>query len=264
MCIAYLSLGRPDWPVLIAANRDEFHARPARAAGPWPGRPDVIAGQDLGAGGAWLGWAAGGRFALLTNYREPGLPTPPGAPSRGVLVRDYLLGSASAADYSQAIADRAGDWAGFNLIAGDAQEAWYLGNRDPSGSPRRLSPGCYVLSNHLLDTPWPKSRRLREALDALPPERWAREPDRVFELLHDTTPAPAGDLPATGLSPDREQLLSSPFIVSPDYGTRCSSLIVLRADGAALFSEQSYDASGQPAERHDWRSRAWSASPRCA
>ncbi|WP_323017420.1 NRDE family protein [Castellaniella sp.] len=253
MCIAYLSLGHPQWPVLIAANRDEFHARPTRAAGPWPARPDVIAGQDLNAGGAWLGWAAGGRFALLTNYREPGLPTPPHAPSRGVLVRDYLLGSASAADYSQAIARRAEDWAGFNLITGDAHQAWYLGNRDPAGSPRALPPGRYVLSNHLLDTPWPKSRRLREALDALPAARWAQSPDEVFALLHDTTQARAQDLPDTGLAAAREQLLSSPFIISPDYGTRCSTLIAIQADGATLFSEQSYDAAGQATERHDWR-----------
>ncbi|WP_322998199.1 NRDE family protein [Castellaniella sp.] len=253
MCIAYLSLGHPGWPVLIAANRDEFHARPAKAAGPWPGRPDVIAGQDLSAGGTWLGWAAGGRFALLTNYREPGRPTPPGAPSRGTLVRDYLLGSDSAADYSQAVAAHASDWAGFNLIAGDARQVCYLGNRDPSGRSRALVPGRYVLSNHLLDTPWPKARRLREALDALPPERWTQDPDQVFDLLHDTTAAHATELPDTGLPHAMEQLLSSPFIISPDYGTRCSTLIAIRADGAALFSEQSYDAAGQPTERHDWR-----------
>ncbi|MGB6241285.1 MAG: NRDE family protein [Castellaniella sp.] len=253
MCIAYLSLGHPQWPVLIAANRDEFHARPTRAAGPWPARPDVIAGQDLSAGGTWLGWAADGRFALLTNYREPGLPTPPGAPSRGVLVRDYLLGQTSAADYSRASALRAQDCAGFNLIVGDARQVWYLGNRDPAGTARLLARGRYVLSNHLLDTPWPKAKRLRAALDALPADRWAQAPDAVFALLRDTTQAQGADLPATGLAADQEQLLSSPFIISPDYGTRCSTLIAIRADGATLFSEQNFDAAGQPTERHDWR-----------
>lgn len=256
MCIAYLSLGHPQWPVLIAANRDEFHARPTRAAGPWPGCPGVIAGQDLSAGGTWLGYAAGGRFALLTNYREPGLPTPAGAPSRGVLVRDYLLSAASAADYSRAIASRSADWAGFNLIVGDLHQVWYLGNRDPAGSPRPLKPGRYVLSNHLLDTPWPKSRRLRDALDALPAERWTQAPDEVFALLHDTTQAQASDLPDTGLATAHEQLLSSPFIISPDYGTRCSTLIAIQADGATLFSEQSFDAAGHSTERHDWRLKA--------
>ncbi|MBV2179710.1 MAG: NRDE family protein [Castellaniella sp.] len=253
MCIAYLSIGHPDWPLRIAANRDEFHVRPTMAAGPWPERPGVIAGRDLTAGGTWLGWTAGGRFALLTNYREPGLPVPSGAPSRGVLVRDYLLGTDSAADHVRAIARHAGDWAGFNLIVGAPGDVWYLCNRDPAGAPRQLRQGNYVLSNHLLDTPWPKARRLRATLDTLPADQWVHDPEQVFALLRDTTQADTRDLPETGLSLAREQLLSSPFIISPDYGTRCSTIIVAGADGHALFSELSYDAAGLPTGRQDWR-----------
>ncbi len=253
MCIAYLSLGHPDWPLLIAANRDEFHARPSAAAGPWPGRPDLLAGRDLQAGGTWLGWTTQGRYALLTNYREPGHHVPAGAPSRGVLVRDYLLGTACASDHARVIASRADDWAGFNLILGDARQAWYLGNRGAARTPRCLAPGRYVLSNHLLDTPWPKATRLRLALDALAADQWARFPERVFALLHDTTPADEDELPQTGLAPDFERLLSSPFIISPDYGTRSSTVLAVNARGQALFSELSHDARGVALERHDWR-----------
>lgn len=252
MCIAYLSLGHPDWPILIAANRDEFHTRPASTAGPWPDRPDVIAGQDLLAGGTWLGLAAGGRYALLTNYREMDHPAPPRAPSRGALVRDYLLGTAGAADYCRQIAAEAQRWAGFNLITGSPAQTWYLGNRDPGQKPKPLSPGVHVLSNHLLNTPWPKAQRLRQALDGLSPAQWASNPEQVFALMRDTTQAEPSELPATGLSLAQEQLLSSPFIVSPDYGTRCTTLIAIRADGSAYLTEQSYDASGKPTQRHDW------------
>lgn len=253
MCIAYLSIGHPDWPLRIAANRDEYHVRPTSAAGPWPGRPDVFAGRDLTAGGSWLGWTIGGRFALLTNYREPGRPVPPGAPSRGLLVSEFLLGSATAADHMRAVARQADGLAGFNLIAGDRESIWYFCNRDPAGGPRPLTPGSYVLSNHLLDTPWPKARRLRAALDALPADHWAGDPERIFALLHDTEQANGAELPDTGLPPDRERLLSSPFIVSPDYGTRSSSLIVTAADGGTLFGELTYDVAGMPTGRHDWR-----------
>ncbi len=253
MCIAYLSLGAPGWPLLIAANRDEFHARPTRAAGPWPQAPDLVAGLDLQGGGTWMGATAAGRYALLTNYREPANPVPPGAPSRGLLVRDFLLGGDDPADWIAAIAARADNWAGFNLIAGDARQAWYLGNRDPARAPRRLGPGRYVLTNHLLDTPWPKAARLRASLDALPPAAWASEPEQVFERLRDTTPAEDARLPATGLALERERLLSSPFIISPDYGTRCSTVLAGAADGRTFFSEQGYDASGRLRERHDWR-----------
>ena len=253
MCIAYLSLGNPGWPLLIAANRDEFHARPTRAAAPWPEAPDLIAGLDLQGGGTWMGVTASGRHALLTNYREPGHPVPPGAPSRGLLVRDFLLCEDDPAAWIDTVAARPDDWAGFNLIVGDARQTWYLGNRDPARAPRRLPPGRYVLSNHLLDTPWPKAARLRASLDALPPATWAAAPEQVFERLRDTTPAEDARLPATGLTLEFERLLSSPFIISPDYGTRCSTVLARSADGRTLFSELGYDAAGRPLERHDWR-----------
>jgi uncharacterized protein with NRDE domain len=148
---------------------------------------------------------------------------------------------------------RAQDWAGFSLIVGDPQGIWYLSNRDPVGAARRLTAGRYVLSNHLLDTPWPKATRLRTCLDALAPEQWATDPDAVLAVLRDTTQASGEALPDTGLERGFERLLSSPFIVSPNYGTRCSTVIAVAGTGETLFCEQSYRPDGRPRERHDWR-----------
>jgi uncharacterized protein with NRDE domain len=253
MCIAYLALGaHRDWPVLIAANRDEFHARPTRAAAPWPQQPDIIAGCDIRAGGTWLGVRRDGRYALVTNYRDPAAGLQPAAPSRGALVSDFLAGDLGAGAYMRQVHARAAAYNGFNLIVGDAAGAYYLGNRDPAGQVRALAPGRYVLSNHLLDTPWPKSRRLRAALDALDPSGLDRSLAPVFEILRDATPAEDHALPRTGIPLERERLLSSPFIVSPDYGTRCSTVVAMRADGRCMLSETTYDPQGIAVERHDW------------
>ncbi|MFA7437430.1 NRDE family protein [Castellaniella sp.] len=253
MCIAYLSLGHPHWPVLVAANRDEFHHRPTAPLGPWPEHPGILAGRDLQAGGTWMGCTRDGRFALLTNYREPAAAVPAHAPSRGALVRDYLLADADPKSWMSELASKAQALAGYNLIVGSRREWWYYSNRDPQPGPHPLAPGRYVVSNHLLDTPWPKARRLRAALDALPAAHWVRQPEDVLARLRDTTPATDGELPQTGLAPAFERLLSSPFIISPDYGTRSSSILAMGIDGSLLFCEQSHDAAGRPTERHDWR-----------
>lgn len=252
MCIAYLSLGvDPQWPVFIAANRDEFHARPSRFAAPWEQAPEVIAGLDLQAGGTWLGVSLQGRFGLLTNYREPGAQRSD-APSRGALVSNYLLSDQPAQAYVDALHAQAQSWNGFNLIVGDLQSAWYLGNRTREPGARHLHGKTHVLSNHLLDTPWPKAERLRRALDAFPLDRLPERLDEVFDILKDGTKAEDAALPRTGLETQMERLLSSPFIVSPEYGTRCSTVIAIRRDGQAWLSEISYDATGTATERHDW------------
>ncbi|MFA5662667.1 NRDE family protein [Castellaniella sp.] len=253
MCIAFLALGQSRWPVLVAANRDEFHDRPTAPLGPWPGHPEVLAGRDLQAGGTWMGCTRSGRFALLTNFREPGVQAPAGAPSRGALVRDYLFSEEAPDAWMLRLAHAAQAHAGYNLIVGTRAQWWYYSNRDPRPGPRALAPGHYVVSNHLLDTPWPKARRLRTALEALAASAWIRQPEQVLERLHDGTPAQDAELPDTGLSPDFERLLSSPFIVSPEYGTRSSSVLALGKDGTILFCEQSHDPAGRAVERHDWR-----------
>ncbi|WP_088140836.1 NRDE family protein [Achromobacter xylosoxidans] len=255
MCLAVLALhALPGIPVLIAANRDEFHQRPTLPAAQWPDAPEVYAGRDGLAGGSWMGATTGGRHALVTNFREPGRMIE-NAPSRGALVEDYLRGTASPADYLARVHAAGQAYNGFNLIAGDAREAWYLSNRD--GGPRRLAPGVYALSNHLLDTPWPKLARTKAAFEAV--LRSGPQPDlpALMAALADRQPADDADLPATGLPLDRERLLSSPFIVSPNYGTRSSSVLTLRDDGAGQLDERRFapdgSVSGESRLTFSWR-----------
>ncbi|HWK62833.1 MAG TPA: NRDE family protein [Eoetvoesiella sp.] len=252
MCIAYLAIqAHPDWPLFIAANRDEFHARAARFAAPWLRRPDIIAGIDEVAHGTWLGITRQGRYAFLTNYRDLSAFRAQ-APSRGELSSRYLEGQESPRDYVHHAAASAQAYNGFNLIVGDLSSAFYLGNCPPPGQTRELGSGRYVISNHLLDTPWPKAERLRQALGIYPSEALQHSLDPVFDILKDGTQASDADLPATGLSLERERLLSSPFIISPDYGTRCSTIIAVHRSGRAILSETSYAPDGRPTQRHDW------------
>lgn len=252
MCIAYLAIAaHPDWPLFIAANRDEFHERPCLAAAPWHDHPNVIAGIDSQAQGTWLGVTRQGQFALLTNYRDP-LAMKPNAPSRGELVSRYLTGSEPAELYAGRVQETAAAYNGFNLIVGTLETAFYVGNRRTQDAPLALTPGRYIISNHLLDTPWPKAQRLRLALDQYPLESLDQSLAPIFDILKDNTQAQDHALPDTGLTLERERLLSSPFIISPNYGTRCSTVIAIHASGRALFSEVSYDASGTLTERHDW------------
>jgi len=253
MCIAYLSLGaNPHWPVFIAANRDEYHERAALPARPWPEAPHVIAGKDLTAGGTWLGLSRGRRWALLTNFRDPGRHRE-GLTSRGWLVSDFLLGDISAEEYTTYIYSIAHQYNGFNLIAGQGLHAWYVGNHAACTGPVPLGPGRYALSNHALDTPWPKVERLRTRLDALLiPEDGELMLGPIYETLRDGVQPEDGRLPDTGLPLEMERLLSSIFITSPNYGTRCSTIIALDPHGNGVFSETSYDNTGMPVQRHDW------------
>jgi len=252
MCIAYLAIGtHPDWPLFIAANRDEFHNRPTKPAAPWPQRPDIISGIDSQAHGTWLKITRQGRSAFLTNYRDPAAFIAD-APSRGELSSQYLEGYEAPQDYARRRMAEASAYNGFNLIVGSPAGACYVSNRLPAGQMRELGAGRYVISNHLLDTPWPKAERLRHALDRYPSEQLCRTLTPVFEILRDGTQALDADLPATGLSLERERLLSSPFIISPDYGTRCSTVIAIHVSGRVFFSETSYAPDGQVSERHDW------------
>jgi uncharacterized protein with NRDE domain len=252
MCIAYLALDtHPDWPVFIAANRDEFHERPARPAAPWPNAPRIIGGIDLRAGGTWLGVDHFGRYALITNFREPGQHIEK-APSRGDLTRSFLEGKQTAKEFASLTAQTAQTYNGFNLIVGQGGQAFYVGNRSADSSAKALGSGRFVMSNHLLDTPWPKAQRLRQALLPYPGPALNGELDEIFQALKDTTQAQDHALPATGLPVDRERLLSSPFIISPAYGTRCSTILALHRNGQGILAETSYSPEGQLVQRSDW------------
>ncbi len=226
----------PEYPLVVAANRDEFRARPTAAAARWPDAPQVVAGRDLEAGGTWLGATDAGRFAAVTNVREPGRP--PGARSRGHLTRDFLTGTAPPGDFAAGIPGEA--YSGFNLLLSDGRTLWYRSNRD--GAARPLPTGIHGVSNHLLDTPWPKlttaKARFAEALRRLPDE------SPFFDLLADDEIVPDEALPATGVPLEWERRLSAVFVRSPDYGTRASTLLVRRADGGGFLLERSFDAAG--------------------
>jgi len=230
----------PTTHLAVAANRDEFLARRAVPAVWWADAPDVLAGRDLEAGGTWLGVTRGGRFAALTNFRDASAPRKDGAPSRGALAADFLRSDAAAADYVAAVQPGADRYHGFSLLVSDGAELWSFSN--VAGDPDRLAPGVWGLSNHLLETPWPKVTTARSRLEvALRTTNDAEELERrLLDLLEDRTTAPDGALPATGLPPDWERALSAAFVEFPGYGTRASTTLVIGTDGTVRFTERSF------------------------
>jgi uncharacterized protein with NRDE domain len=239
MCILVLAWrDRPGDRLVLLGNRDEFHIRRSAPAGWWDDAPDVLGGRDLEAGGSWLGVTRRGRFAVVTNVREMRLAPPPLPISRGALVQEFLRGDASPEAFAREATRRGARFAGFNLICGDPGSAWYASNR---AEPRALAPGVHALSNATLDRPWPKAERLRERFHT------ARDAgdEALLALLADRTPAADADLPDTGLSLERERLLSAAFVASPDYGTRASYLLAIGDDGGARLLERGFDPAAR-------------------
>lgn len=253
MCLLVLAWqAHPRYRLIVAANRDEYHERPAAPLSLWPPPDEGIAGgRDLRAGGTWMAVDHAGRFGAVTNFREPSRPRP-GAPSRGELIPSYLRPSSNPIgpeQFLEALEPRIETYAGFNLLLASDRSLWYASNRAGPAAPfaQPLAPGVYGLSNGLLDTPWHKLTRVRagfeRALGASEPD-----PEALLALLADRTPAPAAaDLPHTGVDPAWEQTLSSPFVVHPEYGTR-SSTVLLQGAGAvpARIIERSFDRLGAP------------------
>src|SRR5690349_15599808 len=228
----------PRYPLLLAGNRDERHARATVAAGFWEEAPEVLAGRDLEAGGTWLGVTAAGRYAVVTNYRE-GLKPTKARRSRGALTADFLKSKITPEAYLHLIQSTAGEYGGFSLVVGDRDSLWYFANRG-GAAPAPVAPGVHALSNHLLDTPWPKVQaaksRLRLMLDTD-----TVTSDALFRMLADRTPADSG-LPDTGVGADLERRISSAFVQDPVYGTRCSTLVWMDAVGGLRFAERRFDA----------------------
>ena len=229
----------PLYPCLVAANRDEFHARPTARAEWWPEHPQILAGRDLEAGGTWLGLTRTGRFAALTNYRDAQLRRRQ-APSRGELVTGMLESGASVAEYLTYLRDVGANYNGFNLIFSDGERLGIF--ESVPGTGRELGPGIYGLSNHLLDTPWPKVQNAKTRLEAALLGLTDTAP--LLDLLRDDRPASDAQLPRTGVSLEWERLLSSAFVRAPDYGTRCSTIIRIERQGRAYFDEWSWDSVG--------------------
>ena len=229
----------PEYPLVMAANRDEFHERPTAAADWWRDRPSILAGRDLQAGGTWLGVARNGTVAALTNYRDPARIRP-GAPSRGGLVVQMLESSAPIPERLGQIQSMSARYADFNLIVSDGTALGVYESVPAAG--RLLEPGIYGLSNHLLDTPWPKVQRAKSqlalAIGSLPSE------DGLRDLLRDDRRPRDEELPRTGVSLEFERLLSSAFIIGDSYGTRSSTVLLLDRSGELSLREWTWLEDG--------------------
>lgn len=283
MCLIVFSYKEhPDFPFIFAGNRDEFYARPARAARFWEDHPHLLGGRDLQAGGTWLGVTSDGRFATVTNYREPARAVP-NARSRGELVTDFLVGDDAAPTFVSRLKTRAQRYGGFNLIFGNRERLYYYSNRglgrDASGGdePRRgdtadqpasggtraehghgrdanggsggiepvaIAPGLHGLSNERLNTPWPKVRRAKMLMREII-EGGEFEAPPLLSMLADTARPPEDELPSTGIEPEWERALSSIFVQGEIYGTRASTVVLVRADGLLSFTEKTYGPGGR-------------------
>jgi len=243
--IAFAWRHHPRYPLVVAANRDEFHQRPTAPATFWADSPRILAGRDLLGRGTWLGITSEGRFAALTNLRGE-REARRDAPSRGLLVSAFLGGTQSPEGYLAEVARRAHRYNGFCLVAGDGEDmAWYCA-RDPA--PSLLAPGIYGLSNARLDEPWPKVEGLKSGLaSVLSRPRWRS--DDLAALLGDRSPAPDEDLPDTGVGLEQERIHSSAFITGEHYGTRSSTVLNVDAEGRVDFTEQSYGPGGRAGSR---------------
>ncbi|WP_114417541.1 NRDE family protein [Marinospirillum perlucidum] len=239
MCLLALAWKHhPDYPLLLAANRDEFHQRPARAAAFWSDYPEIAGGRDLEAGGSWLVATREGRWAALTNIREPGAQPPAGGLSRGDLVVQAVRQPLET--LAARLEERAADYAGFNLLWGNRDQAWYLNNRS-GDKAHQLEPGIHLLSNARLNTPWPKTEKLGRSFTAWCQDKNPRK-ENLFAKLGDSSPAPDEDLPQTGVGLELERFLSPIFIQGENYGTRASTLLWQDHEPSMTLWERSFDA----------------------
>ena len=251
MCLLVFALREhPRLPLIVAGNRDEFHTRPTQAAHWWPDERDIIGGRDLQAGGTWMAMHRDGRFAAVTNYRDAHREKA-GLRSRGHLITDFLNGDTNVTEYLESIDDTA--YAGFNLLVADQRSAGYRSNR--GGGMRELAPGIYGLSNATLDDPWTKVTRTKSKLAELIDEDNVNETS-LMRMLGDREKASADEVQTNGLSFAMAHALTAPFIVHPEYGTRCSTVLTIDDTGSVRFLERSFDAGGRPGgdARYQFRS----------
>lgn len=253
MCLILLAYQQhPYYPLIVAANRDEFYDRPTAPLQPWSDVPEILAGRDLQAGGTWLGISQQQRFAAITNVRESGYTYSADPPSRGKLTQAFLQETATAEHYVATIGSVIEQYRGFNLLLKDHNGLYYLSNRS-STSWQRLRAGLYGISNALLDTPWPKVERGKQALAELihRPELGRDELlAGLLGLLQDKHQPPMASLPNTGVGLQLEQQLAPIFIKSERYGTRCSTAVLLDQQGNWSISEYHYD--DHTVRQYDW------------
>lgn len=240
MCLIALGIGQhPDYPLILAANRDEFHARPTKDAQWWPDRPNIVGGRDLQAGGTWLALHRNGRFATVTNFRDAEPPRA-GHRSRGHLVIGFLESHLTPAAYLDTIDED--KYAGFNLIAGTVNDIAYLSNREQG--TRQLDTGIYGLSNALLDGPWHKVEKSKEKLAVAIADSKVDE-TQLMRLMNDRGKAPVAEVETGRLDFGAAHAITAPFIVLPDYGTRCTTVVLVDHHGNWRFTERRFDPAGQ-------------------
>lgn len=232
----------PSYRLILAANRDEFYDRPSMPADFWKSHPHVLAGVDLKEKGTWLGVTKEGKFAAVTNYRDPA-SWKAEAPSRGKLVSRYLTGWADPEKYLKNIYKKADAYNGFNVLLGDANDLFVYSSR---GNAQKLSSGIFGLSNHLLDTPWPKVKRGKKMLKAALEVKGEKLEEALFSMLADRHIPQDSRLPDTGVNLEWERILSPMFITSPVYGTRSSTILLIGNNRRIKLVEKVYNGKPQP------------------
>jgi uncharacterized protein with NRDE domain len=236
MCIILFSYkSNPEYPLILASNRDEFYERPAAPAAFWDDSPELLAGRDLKQCGTWLGITKSGRVASLTNFRAP-YSVMEDAPTRGELVTGFLKGREAPTSYIESICRNAPHYNGFNLLFGYVDDLYYFSNK--GNIFEQVTPGLHGLSNQHLDTPWPKVEEGKKKLRSLLSAGNSFSPEAIFEILADTTRPADEELPDTGVGIEWERILSSVFVESPVYGTRFSTVLLVDNDGKVTFVER--------------------------
>lgn len=241
----------PLYPLVLAANRDEYFSRPSLPLGYWKDLPDVLGGRDIEKGGSWLATHADGRWAAVTNFREGTAPAPSNL-SRGHLVMNYVSSNERARDYVRQVSEPLVEYPGCNLLVGDNDTLFFVSNRSQGfhRTETQLVPaGVHGLSNHTLDTPWPKVERSKRTLGQLLHSDQSQLSEELFSLLADRSPANEDALPSTGVPLEWEKKLSAPFIVSDNYGTRASTVVLVDNDGNVSVQERSFGSAGTELNR---------------
>jgi uncharacterized protein with NRDE domain len=238
MCLILFSYrNHPSYHLILIGNRDEFYDRPTTKACFWDDAPFLLAGRDLRGNGTWFGITKSGRFAAITNYRDPSSIIEK-APSRGLLIKNYLLGSEPPDIFLRMLSEVANKYNGFNILVGNIESLYWFSNRNKD--IQLLKPGIHGLSNHLLDTPWPKLIFGKKRLDEVITGNETPSPEKLLHILSDKTIADDINLPDTGVGLERERMLSPLFISSPDYGTRSSYVLLIDAKRKVTFLERTY------------------------
>lgn len=239
MCLINFQLNDHEkYKLILAANRDEEYHRPTEPARFWDDNKNILAGRDLRGTGTWLGITRNGRIAALTNIRNRDELLKTNQKTRGLLVSEFLQKESEPMEYLRNISSEADEYSGFNLIVGDSDSLYYLNNYEKEIVS--VEDGIHGLSNHHLDTPWPKVIKGKASLSEITSQKEFNM-ESLFKLLKNQDTAVPENLPDTGLSKDLEEKLSSLFIDTENYGTRCSTVLLIDKSNNVEFIERTYD-----------------------